>query len=148
MFILCPRTTDGTVVLEGNYERHIDFLAKLGESQDILVFKATLEYVRKGMPIYLEAFTPQWVGMRPLGERAIYLFDKDTMYKQQLMLKDISDPHGRLICMVSDANKEAVFPSDAFTSRPPNHIFFNQRFRVSIVVHLGLQGRRSCWRAG
>ena len=138
MFIICPRTTDGTAILEGNYARVFDFFAKLGEPQGVLVFEATLEYTRKGMSINLEAFTPPWVTIQPLGEKTVYVFDKDTMYKQQCTLKNVCDPHGRRICAASTTNKELVFPRDAFTSRPPNHTFFKPRFRVSelpICVH-------------
>jgi hypothetical protein len=78
IFILCPRTTEGTVVLEGNHKRLM------------MVFKAALKYSREGMPIHLEAFTPPWVTNRPLGERAAYLFDKNTMYKQHRMRLTIS----------------------------------------------------------
>ena len=135
IFIVCPRTTDGTVVLESNHGRLMDSLAKLGEPQGVAVFKATLEYTRKGIPINLEAFTPQWVTIKPLGERSFYLFDKDTMYKEECTLKDIHDIHGQLVCSAFTANKSTVLPPNAFTSQPPNHTFFNHRPRVSIILH-------------
>jgi hypothetical protein len=101
-----------------------------------MVFKATLEYVRKGMPINLEPFAQSWVATRPFGDRAIYVFDKDTMYGQKCTLKDIHDLHGRPICTASTANKGAVFPRDAFTLQPPDHVFFNQRCLVSMTTRL------------
>jgi len=134
MFIICPRRTDGTVVLEGNDTRLVDFLVELGRSQGVMVLKATLEYARKGLPINLEAFAPPWVVIQPLGERAIQVFDKDTMYKQSCTLKDIHDHGGQHICTVSTTNKGVVLPADAFTSRPPDHIFFNQKYIVSVLV--------------
>lgn len=138
MFIIVPRTTDGTVMLEGNYTRVLDFFANLGESQGVSVLEATLEYIRKGMPINLEAFTLPWVTIGPLGERTLYVFDKDTMYKQRCTLKNVCDPNGRRVCAVSTTNKGAIFPRNAFTSRPPNHTFFNPRFLVSRIAHLRL----------
>jgi hypothetical protein len=139
MFTICPRSTDGTVMLGGNYTRVLDFFAKLGESRGVLAFEATLEYTRKGVPINLEAFTPPWVAIQPLGNRAVYVFDKDTMYKQQSTLKNIYDPRGRRVCAVSTTNESAVLPRDAFTSRPPNDTLFNPRFRVSKIVLLCMQ---------
>lgn len=101
----------------------------------MLAFGATLEYIRKGMPIKMEAFSPPWVTIHPLGERAVYVFDKDTMSEQQCTLKDVKDYHGRRICTIYTTKKELVLPRDAFTSRPPNHTFFNT-FRVSGTAYL------------
>ena len=139
LFILCPRTTDGTVMLEGNYERISDFFAQLGESPGVLVLKATLIYVRKGVPIHLEAFSPPWVVTQPLGRRAVYLFDKDTIFEQRCTLRDVYDPYGHRICAVSTTNKSAVFPHDAFSSRPPDHTFFKPIAPVSGIAHLYLR---------
>ena len=136
IFIICPRTTDGTVMLEGSYERLLNFFGKLGESQGVLVFEATLEYIRMGMAFNLEAFTPPWVTIRPSNQRAVYVFDKDTMYQQQCMLRNVYNIYGHRVCAASTANKGAVLPRDAFTSRPPDHIFFNERVRVSGIAHL------------
>jgi len=141
MFVICPRRTDGTVVLEGNDTRLVDFLVELGQSQGVMVLKATLDYARMGLPINLEAFTPPWVVIQPLGERAIQVFDKDTMYKQRCTLRDIHDHGGQPICTVSTTNKEVVLPADAFTSRPPDHVFFSQRFIVSVLVLAECGGR-------
>lgn len=135
MFIICPRATDGTAVLEGNDTRLANFLAELGKSQGVMVFTATLDYARKGVPINLEAFTPPWVAVQPLGGRAVYLFDKDTMYKQSCALRDIYDRDGLRICTVSTTNRGTVLPHDAFASRPPAHVFFSQKLSVSILAH-------------
>ena len=134
MFIICPRRTDGTVVLEGNDTHLVDFLTEPGRSQGVMVLMATLDYARKGLPINLEAFTPPWVVIQPLGERAIQVFDKDTMYRQSCTLMNIRDRNGQHICTVSSTNKGIVLPADAFTSRPPDHVFFNQKFIVSVFV--------------
>lgn len=134
MFIICPRRTDGTVVLEGNDARLMDFLAELGQSQGVMVLKATLEYARKGVPINLEAFTPPWVIIHPLCERTFQVFDKDTMYKESCTLRDIRDHNGQHICTVSTTSKGIILPADAFTSRPPDHVFFNQEPKVSMFV--------------
>lgn len=136
MFIICPRTTDGTVMLEGNYARVLDSFAKRGEPQGVLVFEATLEYTRKGLPINMGAFTPPWVTAKPLSKRAVYVFDKDTMIKQQSILKNVRDLRGRRLCAVSATNEGAVLPRNAFTSRPPDHTLFSQRFRVSETAGL------------
>jgi len=109
----------------------MDFLAELGQSQGVMVCKATLEYARKGMAINLEAFAPPWVTLQPLGERAVHIFDKDTMYKECCALTDIYDHSGQHICTVSPTNRGVVLPRNAFTSRPPNHVFFNKKFAVS-----------------
>jgi len=134
MFIICPRRTDGTATLEGNDARLMDFLAEPGQSQGVMVLKATLEYARKGLPINLEAFTPPWVVIHPLGETAVQVFDKDTMYKQSCTLKDICDHNGQHICTISTTNKGVILPADAFASRPPDHTFFNRKFIVSVLV--------------
>lgn len=99
-----------------------------------MVLKATLDYARKGLPINLEPFNPPWVTIQPLGETAVHVFDKDTTYKQHCTLRDICDHDGQCICAVSTTDKGVVLPADAFTSRPPDHVFFNQKFTVSIVV--------------
>jgi len=136
IFIICPRATDGTTILEGNDTRLVNVLAELGQSRGIMVFKATLDYARQGIPIYLNAFTPPWVTIQPLDERAVYVFDKDTMYKQRCSLWDIQDRDGQLICSLSTTNRALVLPHNAFTSRPPGHIFFSQNFSVSSCVYL------------
>jgi hypothetical protein len=100
-----------------------------------MVFKATLDYARKGMPINLEAFTPPWVGIQPASERAVQVFDKDTMYKESCTLRDIYDHDGQRICTVSTTNKRVVLPANAVISRPPDHVFFGQKFTVSVLVH-------------
>ena len=138
--IICPRATDGTVMLEGNDTRLMNFLAEPGGSQGVMVFEATLDYARKGMPINLEAFTPPWVTIQPLGERTVYIFDKDTMYKQHCVLRNIYDCDGHHICTVSTAKKRAILPRNALTSQPPDHVFFNQKFIVSILVHVQFRG--------
>ena len=140
VFVICPRRTDGSVILEGNDTRLMDFLAELGQSQGVMVFKARLDYARKGMPINIEAFTPPWVTIQPLGERTVQVLDKDTMYRQCCRLKDIYDHDGRRVCTVSAANREVVLPSNAFTSRPPDHVFFNQKFDVSMVARRLIEG--------
>ena len=136
LFIICPRTTDGTVILENNYTRVSDFFAKHGEPHGVLAFEATLEYTRKGLPINMEAFTPPWVSTKPTSKKAVYVFDKDTMFKQQSILKNVRDSRGRRMCAVSATNEYAILPPNAFTSRPPNHTLFNQRFRVSKTAGL------------
>ena len=127
-------------MLEGNDTRLVDFLAELGKSQGVMVLKATLEYARKGLPINLEAFTPQWVVIQPLGERAVQIFDKDTMYKQSCILRNICDRDGQHICTASTTSKGVVLPADAFTSRPPDHVFFNRKPIVSVLVCWSIMG--------
>ena len=112
----------------------MDFLAQLGQSQGVMVFKATLDYARKGMPINMEAFTPPWVTIQPLGERAVQVFDKDTMCRQCCTLRDIYDHDGQHICTVSTANRGVVLPVNALTSRPPDHVFSNQKSTVSVLL--------------
>ena len=65
------------------------FFVELWESQGAALFKTTLDYAQKGIPINLECVTVQ-----PLDERGVYVFDKNTVYKQQCSLRDIQD-HGR-----------------------------------------------------
>lgn len=136
MFIVCPRTTDGTVISEGSDIRLMDSLVELGQSQGVMVLKATLDYARKGMPINLEALVPPWVKVQPLGGRAAYVFDKDTMYKQHCSLRDIQGHDGQHICTSSTMDRWAILPRNAFASRPPDQIFFNQKFSVSRIVYL------------
>lgn len=135
MIVICPRRTDETAVLEGNDVRLMDFLAGPGQLQGVTVLRATLYYARKGMPLNLEPYVPPWVTIPPLGEAAVQVFDKDTMYKEHCTLKEIRDHHGQHICTVSAANKGIVIPANAITSRPPDHSFFNQKFTVSILMH-------------
>lgn len=127
-------------MLEDNGSRLMDFFVELGQSQGVMVFKASLEYARKGLPIYLEAFAPSRVTVQPLDGGAVHVFDKDTMYKQHCLLKDVQDRDGQHICTVSTTNSEVVLPRNAFTSRPPDKTFFNQKFSVSRVVPSRLQG--------
>ena len=140
IFIVCPRVAGGTAVLEGNGTRLMNILAKPGRSQDVMVFKAILDYTRKGIPIYLEAFTPPRVIIQPLGKRAIYVFDKDLMYEQHFSLRDVRDHDGQQICTVSTTNRGVILPSNALTSRPPDRISFDQKFSVSGIVQLRLRG--------
>lgn len=121
---------------EDNNIRLMDFLAEVGQLQGVMIFKATLDYAREGIPINLEAFTPPWVTVQPLDERAVYLFDKDTMYKERYSLRDVQDRDGHHICKLSTTNRAVVLPRDAFKSRPPDQIFFNQKSSVSRIVHL------------
>jgi hypothetical protein len=116
--------------------RLMDFLAELGRSQGVMVFKATLDYARKGIPINLEAFIPPWATVQPLDERAVYAFDKDTMYKQRCLLRDVQDHSGQRVCTLSTIDREAILPRNVFTSRSPNQIFFNQRLGVSRIVYV------------
>ena len=108
-----------------------------------MVFKATLDYARKGIPINLEAFTPPWVTVQPLGKKAIYVFDKDTMYKQRCSLRNVQDHDGNHICSLSTINREVVLPRNAFASRPPEHTFFSQKYSVSRTAYLRLWDCRS-----
>lgn len=124
---------------EGNIIRLMDFLAEVGQSQGVMVFKATLEYARKGIPINLEAFSPPQVIVQSPDERAIYLFDKDTMYKEHCLLRDVQDRGGHHICKLSTTDRAVVLPRDAFTLRPPDQSFFNQKFSVSRILHLRLR---------
>ena len=140
MYIICPRTTDGTNTLEGNCSRLMDFFTSLGEApQGIMVLKATLEYVRKGMPINLEPFTPPL----PSDKNTTYIFDKDTACEQQCILKNIYDSRGRLICAISALNMGAVLPRNAFASQLADHTRFNQRCLVSLAADSRFRNRRS-----
>ena len=103
----------------------------------MMVFKATLDYARKGIPINLETFAPPWVAAQsaqPLDERAVYVFDKDTVYKQHCSLRDVQDHDGQHICTSSAVDREAILPRNAFTSRPPDQIFFDRKFSVGRIV--------------
>ena len=112
----------------------MDFLAELGQSQGVMVFKAILNYSRKGIPINLEALGPPWMTTQPLDERATYVFDRDTIYDQHCSLRDIQDSDGQHVCTLSTTNGGAVLPRNAFTSRLPNQVFFNQKSSVSRVL--------------
>jgi hypothetical protein len=57
------------------------------------------------------------------------------MYGEECTLKDIHDLQGRPICKASTANRGAIFPRDAFTPQPPDHVF-DQRCFVSMTTHL------------
>lgn len=125
---------------EGNNTRLMGSLAELAKSQGVMVFKATLDYARKGIPINLEAFTPPWTIIQPQDERGVYVFDKDTTYRQHCSLRDVQDHDGQHICTLSTTDRGVVLPRNAFASRPPDQIFFNQKVGVSRIMYLWLRG--------
>ena len=120
LFILCPRTTDGKVMLEDNYDRAWGFLLPLGASQGVLVLEATLKYSRKGL------------------ERPVKMLDKDTIFEQRYTLKDVRDTYDNIICAVSTTNKSAVFPHNFLDSRPLDDTHSEEVASVSGIAHLYL----------
>lgn len=115
--------------------RLVDFLAELAEPQGVLVFKASLDYIRRGLPINLRALPLPAVSTQPHDLRAIYAFDKDTTFEQLYSLRNVQDRAGQRVCGSSITNEEIVLPRNAFASRLPDHVSFNPKLSVSRAVH-------------
>lgn len=65
------------------------------------------------------------------------------MYGQRWTLRGIYNRDGQRVCTVSATNGGGggvILPVDTFTSRRPDHVFFNQRFVVSTLVHRPIVG--------
>lgn len=124
MFAVCPTAED-------NVTRLVDFLAGLGESQGVIVFKASLDFVRRGLPVNLRVLPLPELSTQPYDQRAIYAFDNDTTFEQRYSLRDVQDRTGQRVCASSITNKQIVLPRNAFISRSPDHVSFNPTLSVS-----------------
>jgi hypothetical protein len=77
-----------------------------------MVFQGNIKILSRGNADSFGSFYSAMGDNRPLGERAVYLSDKDMMYKQHFVLKNICAPcirkTGNLLFLLEQAGKAGI----------------------------------------